>query len=169
MSEPAFQPEHIFRVLSEHGVHYVLIGGYAALLHGSPYATFDVDVVPAEDRANLDALSRALKHMHAKVWTQGSPEGLPFDHSAETLSMGRIWNLITDHGRLDITFEPSGTSGYDDLRRDVLSLTVLGQPVDVASLADVVRSKQAAGRPKDQLVLPVLREILGKGPPEERT
>jgi hypothetical protein len=81
--------------------------------------------------------------------------------------MGRIWNLITDHGRLDITFEPSGTAGYDDLRRDAVSLTVLGQQVDVASLADVVRSKQAADRQKDELVLPVLREILGGGPPRE--
>jgi hypothetical protein len=167
VAEAGFRPEEIFRVLSEHGVRFVLIGGYAALLHGSPYATFDVDVVPAEDRANLAALSRALKEMHAKVWTQDAPGGLAFDHTAETLSMGRIWNLITDHGRLDITFEPSGTAGYDDLRRDAVSLTVLGQQVDVASLADVVRSKQAADRQKDELVLPVLREILGGGPPRE--
>ena len=60
---------------------------------------------------------------------------------------------------LDITFSPSGTEGFDDLSRDAIHLTILGVPVDVASLADVIRSKEAAGREKDRLVLPVLRRI----------
>lgn len=167
MSEPEFRPEEIFRILDEHGVRFVVVGGFAAILHGAPYVTFDVDVVPAVDVANLSALSSALKEMHARIWTNDEPEGLVFDHSGESLTMAKIWNLVTDHGRLDLTFEPSGTSGYEDLRRDAVSLRVMGQPVDVASLADVVRSKQAAGRRKDELVLPVLREMLGGGPPRD--
>jgi len=67
---------------------------------------------------------------------------------------------VTDHGRLDITFEPSGTAGYPDLARDAVHLEILGVEVDVASLADVIRSKEAAGREKDRLVLPVLRRLL---------
>lgn len=70
-----------------------------------------------------------------------------------------MWNLVTDHGRLDVTFEPSGTRGYDDLARDPVHLTILGVEVDVASLADVIRSKEAAGRERDRLVAPVLRRI----------
>jgi hypothetical protein len=167
MPEPEFRPEEIFRILEEHGVRFVVVGGFAAILHGAPYVTFDVDVVPAADVANLSALSSALKEMHARIWTNDEPEGLAFDHSGESLMMAKIWNLVTDHGRLDLTFEPSGTSGYEDLRRDAVSLRVMGQPVDVASLADVVRSKQAAGRRKDELVLPVLREMLGGGPPPD--
>ena len=168
MREPEFRPEEMFRVLAEHGVRFVVVGGFAAILHGAPYGTFDVDVVPAVDRANLSALSGALSEMHARVWTTDVPEGLSFEHSGESLGRAKTWNLVTDHGRLDVTFEPSGTRGFDDLRRDAVSLQVMGHPVDVASLADVVRSKQAAGRPKDELVLPVLREMLGGGPPPDR-
>ena len=168
MAEPAFRPEEMFRVLAEHGVRFVVVGGFAAIVHGSPYATFDVDVVPAIDADNLSRLSEALKELDARVWTNDEPEGLTFDHSGETLGRATMWNLVTAHGRLDITFRPSGTRGFDDLRRDAATLTVLGQPVVVASLADVVRSKEAAGRRKDELVLPVLRELLGGGPPDDR-
>ena len=98
--------------------------------------------------------------MHARVWTASEPEGVPFGHDARSLRESNIWNLVTDHGRLDVTFVPSGTQGYADLARDAEHLTILGVEVDVASLADVIRSKEAAGRDKDRLVLPVLRRIL---------
>ena len=48
----------------------------------------------------------------------------------------------------------------DDLIRDAVPTPIYGVTVRVASLADVIRSKQAANRPKDQRVLPTLREIL---------
>lgn len=159
MPEPEFRPEAILRVLESRGVRYVLMGGFAAVIHGSPYLTTDVDVVPLADADNLERLSDALRDLHAKVWTSSEPEGLPFDHSPASLGAVRIWNLVTDHGRLDITFEPSGTQGYGDVVRDAVHLTILGVGVDVASLADVIRSKEAAGREKDRLVLPVLRRI----------
>jgi hypothetical protein len=72
----------------------------------------------------------------------------------------RVWNLVTDLGNLDITFVPSGTRGYDDLRRDVQTMKVRTIDVPVASLADVVRSKEAADRERDRAILPVLREML---------
>ena len=97
--------------------------------------------------------------MHARVWTATEPGGVPFDHDATSLASVRVWNLVTDFGRLDLTFEPSGTAGFKDLARDAVHLTILGAEVDVASLADVIRSKEAAGREKDRLVLPVLRRI----------
>jgi hypothetical protein len=157
-----FSPEAILGVLAKHDVRCVLIGGFAAVIHGSPYVTTDVDVVPATDEENLARLSSALKEMHARVWTSNEPEGIPFDHSAGSLASVRVWNLVTDHGRLDITFAPSGTDGFDDLARDAVHLTILGVPVQVASLRDVVRSKEAAGREKDRLVLPVLRRIIAE-------
>ena len=163
MSEPDFGPERILAVFEEHGVRCVLIGGFAAVIHGSPYLTTDVDVVPANDRRNLERLSDALSDLHARVWTSAEPGGVPFDHSAESLGRVRLWTFVTDFGRLDITFEPSGTSGYDDLARDATHLTILGVGVDVASLADVIRSKEAAGREKDRLVLPVLRRLADAG------
>ncbi|MEX2421867.1 MAG: hypothetical protein WD670_08645 [Actinomycetota bacterium] len=164
MAEPELAPEKLLAVLHEHGVRFVLIGGFAAVIHGSPYVTTDVDVVPERTEDNLGRLSSALDAMHARVWTAAEPEGLPFGHDARSLLDVKVWNLVTDHGRLDLTFVPSGTTGYDDLARDAVQLSILGVEVDVASLADVIRSKEAAGREKDRLVLPVLRRLLEEGP-----
>jgi hypothetical protein len=162
MPGPEFRPELLLGVLARHGVRYVLIGGFAAVIHGSPYVTTDVDVVPDADPANLARLSAALDDLHARVWTEDEPSGPPFDHDATSLAAGSMWNLVTDRGRLDITLEPSGTAGYDDVARDAVHLVILGTEVDVASLADVIRSKEAASRDKDHLVLPVLRRILAE-------
>lgn len=159
MDELDFGPEKILRVLETHGVRCVLIGGFAAVIYGSPYLTNDVDVVPADDPDNLQRLSDALRELHAKVWTTSESQGVAFDRSPTSLRDVQVWNLVTDHGRLDLTFAPSGTDGYGDLARDATHLVVLGVGVDVASLADVIRSKEAADRDKDRLVLPVLRRL----------
>lgn len=47
---PRFDPEAMLRVLTDHQVRYVLIGGLAATLHGSPVRTGDADICPARDR-----------------------------------------------------------------------------------------------------------------------
>jgi hypothetical protein len=158
--EPDFRPEDLLGVLAHHGVRCVLIGGFAAVIHGSPYLTTDVDVVPDASRGNLERLSVALTELHAKVWTDAEPEGVEFLHDAASLGAAAKWNLITDAGRLDLSFVPAGTGGYADVVRDAVHLTILGAEVDVASLADVIRSKEATDREKDRLVLPVLRRIL---------
>ncbi|MGH2673341.1 MAG: hypothetical protein ACRDHC_10225 [Actinomycetota bacterium] len=160
MPEPEFRPERILQVLEEHGVRSILIGGFAAVIHGSPYVTTDIDVVPEGSLDNVERLSTALRAMNARIWTASEPEGIPFDHDAVSIAGVRVWNLVTDLGRLDLTFEPSGTTGYEDLAHGAVRLEIMGTRVDVASLADIVRSKEAAGREKDRLVLPVLRRLL---------
>jgi hypothetical protein len=160
-----FRPNEILGALGRHGVRYVLIGGYAAVMHGSNSATFDVDVTPEDDRANLERLSLALTELEAKIRTTGEPGGVRFELDGRSLGAVRVWNLTTKYGDLDISFEPSGTTGYKDLARDATRLTIDGVDIPVASLADVVRSKEAAGRPKDQLTLPTLRRMLEEGRP----
>jgi hypothetical protein len=162
MSEAAFRPEEILEVLARHEVEYVLIGGLAATLHGAAYVTVDLDITPSTHRENLDRLSAALRDLDAKVRSVDAPDesGLPFDHAGESLARARVWNLTTSAGNLDICVEPAGTSGYEDLRRDAVTIELGGARVKVASLADVVRSKEAAGREKDRLALPMLRRLL---------
>jgi hypothetical protein len=60
-----------------------------------------------------------------------------------------MWNLVTRAGRLDIAFEPAGVQGYDDLKTDAKRFEAFGVRFLVASLDDIIRSKEAAGRPKD--------------------
>ena len=81
-------------------------------------------------------------------------------HVGRSLLAARVWNLMTDAGPLDLALEPADSGGYPDLVRDAESMTIGGAPVLVASLADVVRSKEAAGRDKDQVTLPTLRRML---------
>jgi hypothetical protein len=154
--------EQLLSVLHRHDVVYVLIGGLAAVYHGSPFPTEDADITPRADHANLDRLAAALRELHARVRTEADAGGLPFACNAESLAAVQTWNLVTDAGDLDLSFEPSGTKGYSDLQRDASSTDLYGVTVQVASLADVIRSKQAANRPKDQRVLPTLREILAR-------
>ena len=72
-------------------------------------------------------------------------------------------NMTTEAGDLDVTFQPSGTRGFSDLERSAIELEVAEKlHVLVASLADVIRSKEAAGREKDRLVLPRLRRLLDR-------
>ena len=63
----------------------------------------------------------------------------------------------------DIAFQPSGTHGYSDLHIGAANAEIYASTVEIASLGDVIRSKQAANRPKDQRVLPTLRDLLAKG------
>ena len=155
-----FDPNELIRVLDRHQVRYVLIGGLAASLHEADYVTGDLDITPEATRDNLQRLSAALGDLRARIRVEGEPDGLPFDHDARSLGGADVWNLVTRAGDLDISFVPSGTQGYEDLVRGAVTITIHGTEVVVASLADVVRSKEAAGRDKDRAALPMLRRLL---------
>lgn len=154
--------ERLFATLHRHRVSYVLIGGLAAVFHGSPFPTEDADITPDTDGENLALLAAALRELHARIRIESDSDGTPFACDAQALSAAAIWNLRTDAGDLDITFTPSGTQGYSDLRRDAVAAELYDVTVEVASLRDVVRSKQAANRPKDQRALPTLRRLLAE-------
>src|SRR3954447_8413530 len=151
-----------------HELQFVVIGGFAAVAQGSPIPTIDVDIVPATNRENYARLAAALKELDAKVRATGI-DPLPFDHDADSLAAVQVWNLTTKYGDLDITAQPSGTFGYDDLRRDAIEVTLRGVTIQLASLADIVRSKEAAGRDKDRRALPVLRELVARQLRERRS
>jgi hypothetical protein len=156
----AFDPERILRALARRRVRYVLIGATAARLQGFPRLTADADIAPAMDARNLMRLCAALRDLQARVYTESVPEGLPFSCDATTLSRANVWNLVTDAGRLDLIFKPSGTEGYDDLARSALTYKVFGVKVQTASLADILRSKLASNRPQDLEDAIVLSEML---------
>lgn len=164
-----FDAATIIATLNQHGVHYVVIGALAAQLQGAPIPrTRDIDITPATSYENLQRLSAALHELSARIRTADVPEGLPFDHDGTSLSRARIWNLTTPFGEFDISFVPSGTEGYEDLARRALVIESYGQLVPVADLDDVIRSKEAAGRPKDILHLPILLQTSQRLHPERR-
>ena len=155
----AFDPEQLLRALHSHRVRFILIGALAARLHGFPRLTADADITPASDKRNLDRLAAALRQLDAKVYTESVPEGLAFDCSAATLGRAAMWNLTTKAGRLDLAFMPAGTKGYDDLVKGAERFEAFGVEFQAASLDDIIRSKEAAGRPKDLDDVVLLRAL----------
>jgi len=151
----------VIDVLARNGVVFVVIGGFAAELYRAPIApTQDIDVTPRLSAPNLARLSAALTELDARVRTQGVTEGLAFSHDAESLARASIWNLTTTAGDFDLSFRPTGTDGYEDLAANALVVEVAGHDIAVANLADVVRTKEAAGRPKDIAALAALYQTL---------
>ena len=160
VAKPApFDPEHIIRVLAKHRVDFVLIGALAARLQGFPRLTADADITPSRGRENLSRLAVALRELNARVFTETAPEGLKFDCSAQALSRAETWNLVTRAGRLDLAFRPAGTTGYEDLIRGAVRFEVYGVELFAASLEDIIRSKEATGRPQDRQDVLVMREM----------
>ncbi len=152
----------MLRALEAHGVRYVLIGGLAATLHGSPLRTGDADICPARDPDNLDRLAAALREMGARLRTPDTPDGVSFPCDGGFLATVQVLTLATRFGDFDISFEPAGTSGYVDLAGRAVRYDLSGVVVPVAALEDVIRSKEAAGRTKDRETLPTLRALLRK-------
>ncbi|MGH9062729.1 MAG: nucleotidyl transferase AbiEii/AbiGii toxin family protein [Acidimicrobiales bacterium] len=126
-----FDPMAIVAAFNRHGVEFVVIGGFAVELHRAPVRpTRDIDLTPATTSENLDRLSAALYDLGARIRTTDVPDGLAFSHDGPSLARAGVWNLVCEFGELDLSFQPSGTNGYEDLVRDAVLLEVTGQPLN---------------------------------------
>lgn len=146
-----FQPESVIRLLGRHGVRYVLIGGLAAVTHGAPLVTQDIDICYARDPDNVERLVAALREVNAAL--RGAEPGLPFRLDVQTILAGDAFTFTSDAGWVDILATPAGTSGYEDLARTAEVFDLFGYRVLVAAVDDLIRMKRAAGRPKDLLAV----------------
>jgi hypothetical protein len=150
---------HILAVLQQHNVAYVVVGGYAALLYGVAHVTDDIDITPTVDTGNLDRLAAALNELGARFRVEGYPEGYrpPVRIDARVLSRAEWSTFVTSHGNLDVMLRLDGVGGYADL----VSTSETMEPaprlsVRVIALRDLLTAKQAAARPKDQAIIPLL-------------
>lgn len=156
-----FDPERVLRVLARHQVRFVLIGGLAAVAHGSPLPTTDTDITPQRTDANLDRLAAALRELDARIRT-ADPDGVVFPVTGEFLAaQPRMLNLMTAAGDVDLSFTPAGfPGGYDELvDRSVPLELAEGVTTAVARLDAVIASKEAANREKDRRALPYLHAL----------
>ncbi|HEV8639326.1 MAG TPA: hypothetical protein VG370_34390 [Chloroflexota bacterium] len=154
MDEAPFDPSRLIGVLLEHGVSFVVIGGVAGNLLGSPTVTHDLDVCYERSRANLEALAAALRGLRAE--RRGVDAGLPVPLDARGLLLGDSFTFATDAGPLDCLGTPSGTGGYADLARKAARFRLGELEFQVVSLDDLIRMKRAAGRAKDRIELEIL-------------
>lgn len=157
MSLPAFDPAAALQALVAHRVWFVVIGGLAARLWGSPTVTNDLDICYSRDPDNLVRLAAVLVELDARL--RGVDEDLPFILDAQTLAAGDSFTFVTTAGNLDVLATPSGTQGFDDLVRAATEMDLGVANVLVVDIEDLIRMKRAAGRPKDLIEVEVLTAL----------
>lgn len=157
--------EAALKALSERGVNFVVIGGYAATLHGSAYLTRDLDICYERTPENMERLVSALTPYPPRL--RGAPEG-PFLFDVQTLSNGMNFTLATDLGDIDLLGNLSGLGEFPAVALDAISMPLFGGECRVASLDSLIRSKRAAGRNKDLNVLPELEALKEMQAPKEQ-
>ena len=146
-----FDPFGILRVLLDNGVQFLMIGGMAAQIRGSPRITGDLDICYGRDQRNLERLAAALQELKATL--RGAPPDVPFQLDARTLKGGDHFTFNTIAGPLDCLGTPAGTRGYADLSTAATDEDLDGVTVKVASVDDLIRMKRASGRPQDKIDL----------------
>ena len=159
MVEPSLDAERIFAVLAAHRVDYVVVGGVAVQVHGHVRMTNDLDIIPAPNRTNLKRLADALRELDAHVLNPGS-EDLEID--ASMLPRGRLWQLSTELGDIDLLHDAPGAAPFEELRSRSLLVALGEHEIPVAGRDDLIRMKRAAGRPID------LEDIAALTEPEHR-
>jgi hypothetical protein len=150
----SFDPLALLRRLVEGDVDFIIIGGVAAAVRGSPSATVDLDICYRRGDANLTRLSSVLRSTGGRL--RGVAKAVPFLMDPETLRAGDHLTLSTELGDLDLLGTPAGTDGYDDLMTQATDVNLDGLTVKVAGLDDLIRMKRAAGRAKDRIELEIL-------------
>ena len=143
------EARQIFRVLAEHRVDYLVVGGFAVQTHGFVRPTVDLDIVPRPNLTNLSRLGEALASMGARAFRSSRRVNVADPH---LLSRASLVPLMTDHGRLDL-LNVASTAGlsadYDALRDRALEVELDGNKLLVVGLDDLIRMKRAAGRDQD--------------------
>lgn len=150
--------EKALKALDGQGVQFIIIGGAAAVLHGSAYVTSDLDVCYSREKENLKKLASALGPLHPTL--RGAPTNLPFHFDADTLKSGMNFTLNTDLGALDVLGEVAGLGDYQTALTYSEEIEVFGIRCRVLALEGLIKTKKAAGRTKDLMLLPELEALL---------
>ncbi len=133
-----FDPRKILATLNRHGVKYVVVGGFAATLHGCPEQTYDVDILYADTPANRRRLLAALRTIHAR-WDRPLTDAL--------LQLQFVFALITKFGDLDILNEIAGVGRFEDVGQGMSRMRVGRLAVPVLDLPTLICAKEAAADP----------------------
>jgi hypothetical protein len=147
----------LLSTLAGHEVAFIVVGGAAAIAHGASRLTQDLDIVYQRSPENVDRLVAALRAHHP--YLRGAPQGLPFLWDRSTLTRGLNFTLVTSLGDIDLLGEIPGGGTYEDLRGEAIPLSIFGTDCLCLSLAQLIRAKRAAGRPRDLEALAELEAI----------
>jgi hypothetical protein len=140
--------EYFCEIFARHGVEYLVIGGQAEYLFGSPRVTYDVDFCYRRTAENLERVARALKEI--KPTLRGAPPDLPFIIDSKSLALGSNFTFNTSRGSFDLLdwVEPIGD--YDALLQHAETYLLGNLTVRTISLDDLISAKDHIYRSKDK-------------------
>lgn len=158
----------LIRLLVNHNIDFIIIGGAAATTHGSARLTQDLDVVYGRTPENMARLSACLAPY--KPYLRGAPSGLPFQLDGATIQRGLNFTLTTELGDLDLFGEIPEGGRYEDLISHAIIISLFGATCRCLGLKRLIEVKRAAGRPRDLEAVAELEALLeereGRTPPE---
>jgi predicted nucleotidyltransferase len=138
-------------------VGFVVVGGVAGGVHGSPFGTNDLDVCYATDHGNLGRIAKLLGSWAA--YPRGWEDGLPFVPDARTLRTTPILTLRTSQGDLDLLDRVDGVGAYREVFESSEEVNAFGMRFRVLTLDALILARRASGRPKDLAQLPTLEAL----------
>jgi len=141
-------------------IDFVIVGGFAGILHGSSLVTRDLDVcavLTVENVAKLREVLRELKPMHRMT----SPKLSFLDHADRDDTLKNLY-LQTELGPVDLLSSITGVGDFPRVREASIEMELFGRRCRVISLEDLIRAKEALGREKDLLAAKELRAIAEK-------
>ena len=147
----------LLRALTAAGVDFIVVGGAAAVLHGAPVTTLDLDIIPRADDDNMARLQAALESLNAIVRELGDRQLRP---TVDHLRAAGQLQLSTSLGPLDALSILHDGRGFDELLPTAISLQDGDLTIRVIDLPTLIEIKSAAGRAKDRLVVPILIALL---------
>jgi hypothetical protein len=152
--------EALIEALVNAGIEFIVVGGAAAVLHGAPTTTQDLDIVHRRTPENVDRLVSLLEQLDAYLREPGNRRLRP---TPEVLAGGGQLNLSTNLGPLDPLGRLHDGRGYDEL----LPTSVLMQDgelkIRVIDLETLIAVKAGTGRSRDKLLVPILVAIRDGG------
>ncbi len=134
--------------LDSYKVDYVLVGGLAAAVYGSPMNTSDVDVACNMCASNQIRLFEAVEDIRPLHRMAKPPR--PFTHFEAQAGTFKYLYLHTDLGTLDCLGEVKGLGNYDAVARDSVIIPVDKGNIKIITLNALIRAKVAMGRPQDR-------------------
>jgi len=152
--------QRLLQRLDDAGIPFVLVGGYAAMLHGSSLLTRDVDVCTALTPANVEKLRDAFRAFHP-VHRLSSPQRSFLDVPENGVALDNLY-LNTDLGTLDLIGRITGVGDYERVAQHAVEIELFGRRVRAISLDDLIAAKEALGRDKDLIAAKELRAIREK-------
>jgi len=150
--------ESLLKELHRLEVEFIIIGGMAAVAHGSAYLTVDLDLCYSRKKENLEKLAQALAPFHPLL--RGVPPDLPFSLDVGAFKSGLNFTLTTDLGDLDLLGEVAGLGGYAEVLSFSEELELFDMRCKVLTLEGLIKTKRAVGRAKDLRLLPELEALL---------